>query len=625
MAIEALGPSRSGRGSEGEGSRDIRPVTELDLWASFAGAQQADVFCHAWLGIQCSLIAGSRAALLLMRGRDGVFAPAAVWPDRSRDVQHLVPVAEAALKESTGQVRPPGERGLSNVAYPISVDGELVAVVALDIAARNDGNLTGALRQLHWGAGWLELLFQRERRQGDKVALERSHLALDLVAAASEHGSGGALARAIATELALRFEARSVGIGLVRRGQVRLAALSHAAGFERISPLVGAIENAMDEAVDQAGAVAEPARRETERRISLAHREYIAVSRAAAVVTVPLLSAGRAVGALTLEFDDVGAVEALPLPALEGIGALLGPLFDLHHKQERLVSGRLALLAGKGIQALVGRRRPALKAAAIGLALALAATVLVPASFRITANAVIEGEVQRAAVAPFDGFLLSAPVRAGDTVTEGQPLATLDDRELVLEAARWRSERDQQTLRYQEALGKQERANSRIAEALIRQAEAQLALVQSRIDRAQIKAPLAGLVVSGDLSQQLGTPVERGRVLFEIAPLDRYRVVIQVDERDVTYASKGQQGQLLIKGLTQVATPIRVTAVTPVASAANGKNTFRVEAMPQSDPAGLRPGMEGIAKLEAGDRSLLFIWTRPLMDWLRLTWWTWVT
>jgi hypothetical protein len=42
------------------------------------------------------------------------------------------------------------------------------------------------------------------------------------------------------------------------------------------------------------------------------------------------------------------------------------------------------------------------------------------------------------------------------------------------------------------------------------------------------------VVVKGDLSQSLGAAVERGNVLFELAPLDSYRVIMKVDERDIT-------------------------------------------------------------------------------------------
>ena len=56
--------------------------------------------------------------------------------------------------------------------------------------------------------------------------------------------------------------------------------------------------------------------------------------------------------------------------------------------------------------------------------------------------------------------------------------------------------------------------------AQINQAEAQLALAEEKLARATLVAPFDGIVVSGDLSQQLGTPVEQGKLLFEIAPLE---------------------------------------------------------------------------------------------------------
>ena len=44
-------------------------------------------------------------------------------------------------------------------------------------------------------------------------------------------------------------------------------------------------------------------------------------------------------------------------------------------------------------------------------------------------------------------------------------------------------------------------------------------------------APIPGVIVSGDLSQAIGAPVERGQVLFELAPLliERPRVAEATD------------------------------------------------------------------------------------------------
>src|SRR5712691_10125961 len=58
-----------------------------------------------------------------------------------------------------------------------------------------------------------------------------------------------------------------------------------------------------------------------------------------------------------------------------------------------------------------------------GTALALivvALVTLVEIDYRVTAKTVIEGEVQRVAAAPFEGFIAASHVRAGDIVREGQ-------------------------------------------------------------------------------------------------------------------------------------------------------------------------------------------------------------
>jgi multidrug resistance efflux pump len=160
--------------------------------------------------------------------------------------------------------------------------------------------------------------------------------------------------------------------------------------------------------------------------------------------------------------------------------------------------------------------------------------------------------------------------------------------------------------------------------AQVRQTEAQLALVEGKLARAQVRAPFRGIVVSGDLSQQLGAPVETGKVLFEIAPLEGFRVVLQVDERDMRYVAEGQGGALVLTGLSGQSFPVAITKVTPVANAQDGRNVFRVEAAVADPAARLRPGMEGVAKLSVEDRSLVWIWTRSLVDWVRMSLWTWL-
>ena len=119
--------------------------------------------------------------------------------------------------------------------------------------------------------------------------------------------------------------------------------------------------------------------------------------------------------------------------------------------------------------------------------------------------------------------------------------------------------------------------------------------------------------------------MEQGKLLFEVAPLADFRVVLQVDDRDMVQLAKGQRGELVLSSLPHSALPISVTAITPVATQRDGRNVFRVEAqLDGANAARLRPGMEGIGKVTVGQRSLLWIWTHNFTEWLQLSLWNWM-
>jgi multidrug efflux pump subunit AcrA (membrane-fusion protein) len=157
----------------------------------------------------------------------------------------------------------------------------------------------------------------------------------------------------------------------------------------------------------------------------------------------------------------------------------------------------------------------------------------------------------------------------------------------------------------------------------INQSKAQLALINDQISRASLTAPIAGIVVAGDLSQSLGSPVQRGEVLFEVAPLDDYRVMLRVDERDISHVKVGQSGEMVLNAMPQQRFSIQVEKVTPVSSPHEGRNYFLVEASLDQVSERIRPGMEGWGKVSVGRRRLIRIWTGDLFDWLKLWFWSW--
>jgi multidrug resistance efflux pump len=203
-------------------------------------------------------------------------------------------------------------------------------------------------------------------------------------------------------------------------------------------------------------------------------------------------------------------------------------------------------------------------------------------------------------------------------------VAELADEDLKLEERKAQSELSQLENSYGTALVKQDRAEVAIQGAKLEQARAQLSLVQSRLQRTQVTAPFDSVVITGDLTQSLGAPVKKGEALMTLAPEHDFRVILEVDERDVADVQLGKAGSLALSALPGDTFPLEVNRITPVAATGQGRNYFEVEAKFKAKAEQLRPGLLGVGKVEAGSRSLLWIWTHRISDWTRLTLWSWI-
>ncbi len=595
---------------------------EGGAWAELARPQSQAAFLERWLALLCLQMIGVQAALLLVVGDDGhSFHAGAVWPDPARDLGYLAPLAQEALAERRGVVQ--AQAGHARVAYPVEVAGELKAAIVLDLSPRSEAGLQQALRQVHWAAPWLIDLYRQQLVQAKDATVQRLALVQSAVGAALQQRGFQAGAMAAVNLLATRLGCDRVSLGRDDDGQALIVAISNTASFDPRSNLSRLIADAMEEALDAGEPVQHPAQGDA--RLGAASHAALAASDdvdGAAALSVPLVDGGGSFGVLT--FERRRAFEADELETCRVAGTLLGPVLALAYDHQRSLSQRALDDARSAVQALFGPRHPGVKLIAAVSLLLLLFLSFVNGEHRVTARTVVEGEVQRATVAPFDGFLAESLVRAGDTVKRGQVMARLDDRDLRLEADRWRAEHGQSLSKYRQAQAAHDRAAMNVMGAQAAQALAQLQLVEERLGRLQLLAPFDGLVVTGDLRQLVGTPVEQGKLLFETAPLDAYRVVLQVDERDIARLSVGQRGELVLAGLPGVPLAFTVHQITPVASAEDGRNFFRVEA--QVDAASgqrLRPGMEGVGKVLAGERRLIWIWTHSLVDWLRLALWRW--
>ncbi|WP_028577468.1 HlyD family efflux transporter periplasmic adaptor subunit [Desulfomicrobium escambiense] len=591
-------------------------------WAEFSSASSTREYCQGWIGLQSAMIPGVIQGILVTAGEDGQFTPAAVWPYGGADPVRLADALERVIEDGRGLVLELDAADRYAMVYPVRVDGRLFAVVAMELAAEGEADLNRAMEQLQWGSSWLELLLRRQEADEDKARLLRLGTAVDMLALTLDRSSCGEAAMTFVTELAAASGCERVSLGLVRGRSVTLEAVSHSAEVNLKMNLTRAIERVMDEALLQRREIVHPSDDAT-----LICREHEALSRQqgmASVVTLPLYGQGRYYGALTAERGADQPFTERDVEFFRAVAALVGPILEARRQAGLSLAEYLRASLRQAAGRLFGPLHYGRKLALGGIVCLALFLFFAEGEYRLRADLALEGAVRRAVTVPFDGFIQQAQRRAGDMVGEGDLLCRLDDRDLRLDRMVTASRYRQLEQQYQEAMSVHDRAQSSIVRAQLEQVQAELDLADAKLARTSLTAPFPGLIVSGDLSQRLGSAVRQGDVLFELTPLDSYRVILKVDERRIADVREGQRGELVLFSLPGQEYRFTVTKVTPIAKAEEGRNFFRVEAALDSVDATLRPGMEGVAKVDVDRRRLAGIWVRDMREWLTLFFWKWL-
>ncbi len=606
---------------------------EQRFWRQFIEADTPRAFCQSWLPLQCRMLQGVRCAMVLMGPADrGPFTPVAIWPDAKMNMGHLTQAAERSLKERRGLLleKDPNPAVANHfpehfhVAYPIEIDKKIHGTVVLGVDEIDVTAVQQIMRQLHWGAAWIEVLVRRGETLKSAQVNERLQHVLDLAVAAVEHESFHAAAMAFVTRMADSLQCHRVSIGFSSGGHARVTAMSHSADFGKQTNLVRAIGAAMDEAIDQKAVIVYPIPSDAVPVAVRAHNELDRQHDSGANCTIPIEIKGKYRAGLTLERPADRPFSSEHVDLLRTVAGLVGPILFIKRNEERWLIRKAGDALARQLKRLLGPGYLIRKLVVIAvLALAIFFSIYT-VDYRVTAPTVIEGAVQRVVAAPFNGYIKESAIRPGDLVRVGDLLGLLDDRDLRLERVKWSTEKEQYSKQYNEALAKHDRTQIRIMRAKIGQADAQIALLDERLARCRILAPFDGVVMSGDLSQSLGSPVERGQVLFEVAPLDAYRVIAEVDERDIGRIAVGQQSELMLPSMPGEVFSFVVEKITLVSTAKEGRNYFRVEGRLALASARLRPGMEGIGKITIDRRKLIWVWTHEALDWLRLQIWRWI-
>jgi hypothetical protein len=612
------------------GSGNVGAITQgaddAALWRELAAAKDLKSFAPAWLSILARSSGNIQRACALFGDSAERLTPLALWTKAGHEPGEAIVKSAGPILSAVVRTRQPAVETMDGTSAPIHAGVPFIFDDLLHGAVLVEAELTDSIssrrliRHLQWGAAWVEAFFRRVQRNDNEVLVHRAGMLMDTLNAVVSQPRFDSACHAFASALAKNMKCDRAAIGFRTGHSTRLAALLQTATFERKYNVTRAIEGAMDEAIDQRVSLAWPAT-ENMRYTALAQEQLAKITAANSVVTLPMFQGDREVGAVTLERFSGAEFTEEDIDVGEALCAAMGPV--LADKREK--DSSLAVLAGRrarqSVALVFGPRRLGLKALFLLAAGAAGYLAVANDTYRIHARSQMQGEVRRVLSAPFDGYIRTQYLRAGQVADEGKVLAEMQDNDLILDRLRHSAQRNQYRLELDRALAKRDLAQANVTRTQIEQKDAEIELVDQMLARTQIKSPFSAVIVNGDLSQSVGKPVTRGETLFELAPLDQYRVTLMVPELEIQSVKVGQRGQILLAALPESPFAFKVMTLTPVSHVQDGVNGFEVHAVLLDTDARVRPGMEGIAKIEVGDRNIAWIWLHGLVDWLRIKAW----
>ena len=507
------------------------------------------------------------------------------------------------------------------VILPLSMAGIDKSIAAFIVKTKNKTALEAISRKLQISIALLGWSFVSSTQQNWQESCKRLQQAMETLSAVNKQEKFTSAAMAFCNEVASQWQCERVSIGFLKERYVQLKAMSHTESFNRKMQVVQDIESAMEECLDQDIEILSPAPKEAtyvSRAADKLSERYGPLN----IISFPLRRNGEVHTVLTLERPTDRVFSHDEIETIRLACELCSPrLFNLY-EYGRWIGATIAIKARKSLAGLVGPKHTWIKLIAISCFVAVLFLIFAKGQFRPDAPFVLEATYQQVVPAPFDGYIKHVDVEVGDVVKgDDSILGGLDTAELRLSLAAAKAEKASYLKQTSAAMRDGETAQAQIAEANADKIQAQIELLEYQIGQASLVSPISGIVVKGDLKREIGAPVKVGDVLFEVCPLESLRAQLMVPEDAIYDIKVGQEGYLATASYPSERIKFVVERINPIAEVVNRRNVFKVRVQLLETHSWMRPGMEGIAKVSVGKRRYVWIWTRKIVNWIRMKLW----
>lgn len=232
-------------------------------------------------------------------------------------------------------------------------------------------------------------------------------------------------------------------------------------------------------------------------------------------------------------------------------------------------------------------------------AIVVALLIFIPWPLRVRTDATVVPAERRVVSSIEGGVVRSVFVQEGEAVQQGQLLAHLDDSEDRIKLAQAEAALSQARRESAEAEFRNDPSAAGQAKIRADLHAAEVELEQQRVDSADLRAPIAGIVVTPKIEEKTGTLVKPGDAFCEIVDQDRMAAEMSVPETDLPLVHPGKEVALKLNSFpttTFMGTVDRIGAQTHSDA---GDQYFLVRALFANPGGRARDGMVGRVRVRA--------------------------
>lgn len=217
-------------------------------------------------------------------------------------------------------------------------------------------------------------------------------------------------------------------------------------------------------------------------------------------------------------------------------------------------------------------------------------------SRQLSTSATVEPRVRIRLASRADGTLDEVAPEVGDAVAEGEVLARLDVSEERAELDRARAQEEDARRQYQRTRELRDQGVASAAElqrdeAVLRVAESERRLWQSRVAFGAVEAPRDAVITARHVEP--GEAVDARQTLFELAAMDELVLRPGVSELDVAHLEEGMEVPLRLDAMPGEPLQGHIRRIFPMAAGDSRLVTVEIALPGDAAERGVRPGYLG--------------------------------